>query len=253
MDNIQRAYLTGLTGTVAPFLKKSLHDQSIEVVGHHLRIEHDQDILRSINDVKSYQPNMIFHLALGPIAWAEALARYAYEHNLKFIYISTASVFDDNAAGPYEIDTLVKAKAGYPLYKFQCEEVVRKVNPGAYILRIGWQIDPNQRPDTNNMFRFFKEQFDRQGKIVVSDTFFPSTSWLPDTAKAIVKSLKYPSGLYHLNGNHDSLYAIKTYLKKRFRKDWLIEKDVTFSRNDILLDRRINIPPVIRSWMGVKY
>lgn len=241
-----RAYLTGLTGTVAPYLKSRLIHHGIEVVGKHVRVENDQDIHHSIEDVKLNHPDIIFHLALGPIAWAEALALYAYQQHIKFVYISSASVFDDNAAGPYPINTVVKAKSGYPLYKFQCEEAVRKVNPKAYILRIGWQIDPNQRTDTNNMFRFFKEQLDRQGKIIVSDRFFPSTSWLPDTAKAILECMQHPHGLYHLNGNRHSLFAITVYLKDYFQQTWLIEKDSNFSRNDILLDRLIKVPPIIR-------
>jgi dTDP-4-dehydrorhamnose reductase len=242
----KKVYLTGLTGTVAPFLIKALHAKGFEVVGKHIRIEHDQDVTLSLADIALHRPQQIFHLALGPIMWAEALARYAFVNRLTFIYLSTASVFDDNAAGPYTIDTEVKAKAGYPLYKFQCEQAVKQVNPLAYILRIGWQIDPEQKTNTNNMFRFFKEQLDRQGKIVVSDTFFPSSSWLPDTANAIMASLDHPSGLFHLNGNHHSLFAIAHYLKQRFNYDWVIEKDSHFSRNDVLLDQRIKVPPIIR-------
>jgi dTDP-4-dehydrorhamnose reductase len=113
-----------------------------------------------------------------------------------------------------------------------------KVNPQAYVIRIGWQIDPEQRTDTNNMFRFFQDQLNQQGKIVVSDQYFPSSSWLDDTGKALVNLIRdHPGGLYHLNGNtNDSLYTIASKLNKQFSKKWIIEKDDTLKRNDVLLD-----------------
>ena len=106
------------------------------------------------------------------------------------------------------------------------------------MIRIGWQIDPHQRTDTNNMFRFFQDQLNQQGKIVVSDQFYPSSSWLNDTSDALVNlTLDHPGGLYHLNANmSDSLYTIATKLNRQFNKKWIIEKDDNFKRNDVLLD-----------------
>jgi hypothetical protein len=46
-----------------------------------------------------------------------------------------------------------------------------------------------------------------------------------------------------VNGNHSlSLYEIALKLKERYQLDWVIEKDDTFARNDVLLDHRIHIP-----------
>jgi dTDP-4-dehydrorhamnose reductase len=232
------AYVTGLTGTVAPFLVQALKTRGYFTGGHHIRVNEIHDIPLSLADIDLVKPTIIFHLALGPIAWAEALATYAYQHHLPFVYVSTASVFDDNAAGPYHLSAKVNAKQGYGLYKYQCEQVVFKANPHAYVIRIGWQIDPEQRMDTNNMFRFFQDQLKQQGQIVVSNQFFPSASWLNDTGEALVNvTLNYPSGLYHLNGNlTDSLYTIATKFNQQFKKNWIIEKDDTFKRNDVLLD-----------------
>jgi nucleoside-diphosphate-sugar epimerase len=232
------AYVTGLTGTVAPFLVRALKTRGYATGGHHIRVNEAHDIPLSLADINLVQPTIIYHLALGPIAWAEALASYAYEHHLPFVYVSTASVFDDNAAGPYPLSAIVNARQGYGLYKYQCERAVLKVNPQAYVIRIGWQIDPEQRTDTNNMFRFFQDQLNQQGKIVVSDQYFPSSSWLDDTGKALVNLIRdHPGGLYHLNGNtNDSLYTIASKLNKQFSKKWIIEKDDTLKRNDVLLD-----------------
>lgn len=232
------AYVTGLTGTVAPFLVQALKTQGYATGGHHIRVNEIHDIPLSLANIDLVKPTTIFHLALGPIAWAEALASYANQHHLAFVYVSTASVFDDNAAGPYRLSATVNAKQGYGLYKYQCEQAVLKANPKAYVIRIGWQIDPQQRTDTNNMFRFFQDQLNQQGKIVVSDQFFPSSSWLDDTSQALVNLTRdHPSGLYHLNGNlSDSLYSIARKLNHQFNKKWMIEKDDTFKRNDVLLD-----------------
>ncbi len=232
------AYVTGLTGTVAPFLVQALKTQGYATGGHHIRVNEIHDIPLSLANIDLVKPTTIFHLALGPIAWAEALASYANQHHLAFVYVSTASVFDDNAAGPYRLTATVNAKQGYGLYKYQCEQAVLKANAHAYVIRIGWQIDPQQRTDTNNMFRFFQDQLKQQRKIIVSDQFYPSASWLNDTGEALVNLTRdYPSGLYHLNGNQtDSLYTIASKFNKQFKKNWIIEKDDTFKRNDVLLD-----------------
>ena len=149
------SYLTGLTGTVAPYLLQALQMKGIKTVGKHIHLHEAHQIASSLEDIQSHAIQYLFHLALGPIEWAIALASYAHTHKIPFIYISTASVFDDNANGPYTIHAPVVAKQGYGLYKFQCEQAVKEVNANAYIVRIGWQIDPLRSATSNNMFRFF--------------------------------------------------------------------------------------------------
>jgi dTDP-4-dehydrorhamnose reductase len=238
------AYITGLTGTVSSWLMRSLQKVNVLQVGKHIHLSNHLQIQDSLNDLASQPTNYLFHLALGPLEWATALATYAFKHHIHFIYISTASVFDDNASGPYTLEAIPKPQSGYGLYKYQCEQTVKKVNPYAYIIRIGWQIDPNQNPTTNNMFKFFHDQLQTQGKIRVSSRFYPSSSFLPDTTDALVNiALTQPPGLYHVNGNHTlSLYEIALKLKERYQSNWVIEKDDTFARNDVLLDHRIHIP-----------
>jgi dTDP-4-dehydrorhamnose reductase len=237
-------YLTGLTGTVAPFLKQSFLRHHIVQVGHHIHLNEVSQIVISLDDIRAQPIHYLFHLALGPIEWATALAAYAFEKRIPFIYVSTASVFDENASGPYTIEAIPKPQSGYGLYKYQCEQAVKKVNPHAYIIRIGWQIDPKQNTKSNNMFKFFHDQLQQHGKIKVSSRFYPSSSFLPDTTEAIAKiALTMKPGLYHVNGNHTlSLYEIAFKLKERYQLDWVIEKDDTFARNDILLDDRIHLP-----------
>jgi dTDP-4-dehydrorhamnose reductase len=240
----KNSYITGLTGTVAPYLVQSLLNRDIKLVGNHVHLDHSNQIKYSIMDLSSQPIDYLFHLALGPIEWAVALASYAFKNHIPFIYISTASVFDDNASGPYMIEAIPKPQSGYGLYKYQCEQAVKKVNPHAFIIRIGWQIDPKQNTKSNNMFNFFHDQLQQNGKIKVSSRFYPSSSFLPDTTEAIAKiALTMKPGLYHVNGNHTlSLYEIALKLNERYQLDWVIEKDDTFARNDVLLDDRIHLP-----------
>jgi dTDP-4-dehydrorhamnose reductase len=238
------AYLTGITGTVAPVLAQTLQHHGLRIEGRHVRVNRDEDIQSSLEDVASTQAQIIIHLALGPIAWAKALASYAYNHHLTFVYVSTASVYDDQGSGPYTVDSPVHAKQGYGLYKYQCEEAVKEVNPLAYIVRIGWQIDPQQSPVTNNMFRFFADQIKQQGNIRVSSKFYPSCSFLTDTTEAMYQMIqRHPPGLYFINGNHRlSLYDIAIKLNHQFRLSWTIEATEDFKRNDVLIDPRLPIP-----------
>jgi dTDP-4-dehydrorhamnose reductase len=242
MDSI--AYLTGMTGTVAPVLATTLSKHGYRIVGKHHRIEKDEDILVSLDDLNTTKPRIMVHLALGPIAWAKALALWAYQQQTKFVYVSTASVYDDQGNGPYTIHSPVEAKQGYGLYKFQCEQAVMEVNPLAYIVRIGWQIDPLCSETSNNMFRFFAEQIHTQGKIVVSNQFFPSASFLPDTTEAMYRMIQsYSPGLYFINGNrHLSLYDIAVRLNEKYQQSWVVEKLDNFKRNDMLIDPRLPVP-----------
>ena len=237
------AYLTGMTGTVAPFLANTLRKYGYRIVGKHHRIEKDEQISITLDDLASNKPNIVVHLALGPIAWAKDLALWAYKHQTTFVYVSTASVYDDQGNGPYTIHSPVEAKQGYGLYKFQCEQAVKEANPNAYIVRIGWQVDPLCSETSNNMFRYFADQIRTQGKIVVSSHFFPSASFLPDTTEAIYVMIKsYLPGLYFINGNrHLSLYDIATRLKQNYQRSWIIEESDQFKRNDILIDTRLPI------------
>jgi dTDP-4-dehydrorhamnose reductase len=239
----KRVYITGLTGTLAPFLIRSFKSRGYLHVGQHIHIHNVEDITTSLDDVKQSCPNIIIHAALGPIAWTEALAMYAKHHNIEFVYISSVSVFDENASGPYTVNDIPKTTEGYGGYKYASEQAVMSIYSQASIIRLGWQIDPTGRTDTNNMFRFFNEQHKTKGRIAVSSRFYPSCSYLDDTAKGIIHiiEIKQP-GVYHLNANKDySLFELATLLKTKRNEPWIVEKDDTFSRNDLMIDNRMNL------------
>ena len=243
---MKKAFITGITGTVAPYLKKELQSMGYEVFDKHYRINEEKDL----EDLKLYlneiKPDVIFHLALGPISFAETLALYAKENNIKFSYISTVSVFEDNSGGPYNVDTVVTVKNEYGKYKYECEQVVKVINLNSYIVRIGWQISEKADATTNNMFRFIKDNLNDKNEITVSDKFYPSASLLPVTVRGIVQAtFNHDPGLYFVNSNNGkSLYEILHTLKEKHRTNWIILKDNSFSRNDIMLDSRIEVEEI---------
>ena len=196
--------------------------------------------------MEEIKPDLIYHLALGPVSYAELLASYSKENDIPFVYISTVSVFEDNDGGPYTKDTVVKAKNDYGKYKYDCENAVREIYKNSYIIRIGWQISEIGDSTSNNMFRFIKDNTNEQNEIIVSDESYPSVSFLNETVNTIrniTESCK--PDLYLVNSNtNKSLYDIVTMLCQTFGLGIKVINDSTFKRNDIMIDNRVNIPKI---------
>jgi dTDP-4-dehydrorhamnose reductase len=239
---MKKVYLTGITGTVAPYIKEALLLNGFIVNDKHIRINKNEDILNLKSYLELIEPDLIIHAALGPLEVVEMFATYAKANNIGFIYISTVSVYQDNEGGPYYIEDEIKVKNEYGLYKYNGEQRALAINPNAHIIRLGWQISPIADSTTNNMFKFIKDNTDQQNNINVSDEFYPSVSFLDETAAAIIKIINKPAGLYLVNGNHQySLFEIISILKKKFNLDINVVKDNTFKRNDIMIDNRIKV------------
>lgn len=239
---MKKVYLTGITGTVAPYIKKTLVSNHFQVYDRHIKINHDVDILVLNNLIQNIKPDIIIHAALGLIEVTEMFASYANIQNIPFVYISTVSVFEDNGGGPYDKKDQVDVCNPYGLYKYNSEQKAIKINPNTYIIRLGWQISPIGDSKSNNMFKFIKDNTNDEGMITVSDQFYPSASFLDDTAEAIVNILKNKPGLYLVNSNPGySLYEILHQLKEKFKLHIKINKDNTFKRNDLMIDQEVII------------
>lgn len=239
---MKKVYLTGITGTVAPYIKDALVHQGYHVEHQHFRINN----IEEINQMKSYleqlKPDLIIHAALGPIEITEMFAMYSKNHHIPFVYISTVSVYEDNDGGPYFKDDDIKVKNAYGLYKYTSEQRVLASHSNSYIIRLGWQISPEKNPTSNNMFKFIKEHTDENHNIAVSDLFYPSASFLNDTADAIIEIINKQPGTYLVNGNPKySLFEILHILKERFQLDINIFKENTFKRNDIMVDPEVRV------------
>jgi dTDP-4-dehydrorhamnose reductase len=238
-----RVYITGMTGTVAPYLRENLIQKGYEVVDTHIRINGLRDIQTSLDEIKKANVSMIFHLALGPIEWTKALVTYAVEHHIQFVYISTVSVFEDNAGGPYHIQDEVHVTNEYGLYKYTSEQLVQSIDSHAYIIRIGWQIDPHGNTQSNNMMKFFQDQINQNGVIQASQTYYPSCSMLDDTVEAMTQIVfNQPPGLYLVNANTQySLYEIAAQLIEKWQLNWTLTTS-DFTRNDLMIDARVVVP-----------
>lgn len=239
-----KAFITGITGTVAPYIKRELECNGYTVYDKHFHIN-DEDFSTLNAYLNHVKPDIILHLALGPLSYTRVLAEYAKNSGAKFLYVSTVSVFEDNNGGPYTKNTKVLVENDYGTYKFENEQLVKEVKPDSYIVRIGWQISETGDTDSNNMFQYIKNNI-KDNTIIVSDQFYPSASFLNQTAKAIVDIVtnKKPK-LYLVNSNYDkSLYEIVTLLNKQFNLNLTIKSDSNFKRNDIMIDNSVSIKKI---------
>jgi len=236
-----KAIFTGLNGTVAPYVKQYFEAHGYEVIPYDrnkVPIDDDLKIRVFFNEVN---PDLVIHFAMGAVSWTAVLARLSYEKNIKFVYISTVSVFSNDNFGPHDILAIPDATDDYGQYKRNSEEVVKKVNPLAYIIRLGWQI--GYEKGSNNMIDFLYKRMEQDGIIRASDQWFPSTSFIKDTAKAIfqiVTNLNY--GLYHVNSNdHLTFYEIVKNLSNIY-PDFKVEKSNDFKADHRMVDERVEIP-----------
>lgn len=242
---MKKVYLTGITGTVAPYIKDALFHQGYYVNHKHFRINNIEEIDQIKSHIEHLKPDVIIHAALGPIEVTEMIAMYSKIHQVPFVYISTVSVYEDNNGGPYFKEDDIMVKNAYGLYKYTSEQRALSINSNSYIIRLGWQISPEKNTTSNNMFKFIKDNTDEKNNIAVSDLFYPSASFLNDTADAIVEIIKKQPGIYLVNGNpRYSLFEILHILRNKFQFDINIVKDNSLKRNDIMVDPEVRILPI---------
>ncbi len=241
---MRKALLTGLNGTVAPVLAKRLRAEGVNVVGW------DRDVI-PVDDEKQGEafidgeaPDLIVHLAMGAPAWAGHLAGMAARRKMRFLYISSVSVFDGSRPGPFSPDKEPDAKDDYGRYKADCERIVRAENSEAYVARIGWQIGHHR--GGNHMVDFFCRQQEDQGRIMASDSWIPSCSFLEDTVDGLWRLLlELPPSTYHLEGNDgNSFFAIASQLNAKLAAGWQVEKTADPCIDIRMTDERIKLGPI---------
>jgi dTDP-4-dehydrorhamnose reductase len=230
----KRLLVTGLNGTLAPHLARTLQAHGHEVL-HWDRHALDpntasQEAIHA--HLRTLAPEGIFHLAMGSEAWAAAMARDAALHNTVFVFTSTAMVFDASSGGPHHIDAARTARDDYGRYKIRCEDAVLAANPRAVIARIGYQIDAVNR-SSNNMVAHLLQQA-AQGPIRASQAWIPATSFMQDTAGALHALFNLAAqgtqgqaaGLHHLDSNAADAWTyahIVQTLAQRLQLRWAVE------------------------------
>ena len=237
-----RAIVTGSHGCVAPFIIRELEKRNIEVVifdRTKTNILSYDDVFNFIND---NNPDMFFHIATGDLLWISNIVRACSKLNIKVIYTSTVSVFSESGTGPYTLDSVPDADTGYGIYKIQGEKIVKEYG-NRLTVRLGWQIGYEE--NTNNMLDFLIKQHREKGYIGASRLWYPSCSFLDDTAKTVVDLALKEKGLFQVNGNDKyNFYEIVCGLNKKFNMNWDVRIDNSFSRDDRMIDDRVDIKKI---------
>ncbi len=207
-----KTIFTGLGGTVAPVVADYFTAHKHTIKRYDRDVVGTEDYGRIKTFLETESPDMFLHFALGDAEWAEMLAQACKTMNIKFIYISTVSVYGDHQVGPFTPNVIPEPSSDYGKYKLECEVRVKKANPDTTIIRIGWQI--GTRPGSNNMIDYLDKQMKQYGVVKASTQFYPSASFLDVTAKAIYDIAGLSPDLYHVNSNLDkSFYDIVNILK----------------------------------------
>lgn len=232
-----KVILTGFTGTLAPYVQKALLEKGYEVVLWNRHDVSTEDQTRINRFIEKEKPDYFFHLATGPEAWIERILIALKPVGTTFLFTSTESVFDQTQEGPFTVDTEPRSTSDYGSYKIACEKLIRKTfQDRAYIVRLGWQI--GLHPEKNNMLAYLV----REGTVHASDEWIPSTSFMPDTADALVRIIETcPPGTYHVDGNAEnwSFFQIASALRDAFDLPVQVVKDNRLWHNNRLLSERV--------------
>ncbi|SDX05844.1 sugar nucleotide-binding protein [Paenibacillus sp. CF384] len=238
-----KAMITGNNGAVAPYVNRELKSKGIDVTVWNrelVGIDNEEEVYRFIEETK---PDIFFHIATGPIEWLTYIAKATKKLGVKLVFTSTVSVYSEDKTGPYTPESIPDAENSYGVYKIQCEKLLKELYPEAYILRLGWQI--GSETGSNNMFDFLCRGQQEKGCIEASSQWYPSCSFLEETAAAVVDiALNDESNTYLLNSNRKySFYDIVLYLKELHQQDWKVVETNALVRDDRMFDDRINMKP----------
>ncbi len=235
-----RAIVSGSHGTVAPYLIKELKNRGIDVI---VFDRNKVDILSYdavYNFIKESKCNLFFHLATGDLKWISNIVEACKDLTIKVIYTSSVSVYNEEGTGPYQIDDIPIPNTEYGKYKYEGEKIVL-TNRMNLVARLGWQI--GYEINTNNMYDYLVKQYQNEGIITASKMWYPSCSFIDDTAFSLSDlALNDCKGIYLINSNISyNFYEIVCNLKKKYNTNWQINSDTSFARDDRMFDDRVKI------------
>ncbi len=247
---MKRLLITGMSGTLAPYVAQFFEDNHWQVVNWDHHTISPDDHAASHEFIQQTNPDAICHLAMGSEEWAALLAAWAKQHQRPYMFSSTAMVFDSSQPGPYEIEANRDSQDPYGQYKIRCEDAIWQANPNAMIARLGWQIGDTR--GGNNMLEFLHTMMDEKGKIEASSAWIPATSHMTHTAEVLYQLIeKNEAGLYHVDSNAEtgwSFVELVAALAKHHGQHWVIEENQDYKHDQRLLDRRIQTRP-LNDWL----
>ena len=259
-----KALVTGAGGTVGGALCARLRAQGIEPVGwdRGRAMPGDFDAARALFDAAA--PDVVFNLAMpsrptgvdneGWIVnekWTGDIGRIAAERGVAMVHASTVMVWTNRAVGPFTPDSPPPDETeGYGHSKLMSEHAARSANPDARVVRLGWQI--GEGPGGNNMVDNLERQMAEKGEVAASTRWMPATSFLPDTADALIEAWRRPPGTYLIDSNtrwnfHEIVMALNRLHGGRWNvratEDFTYDQRMTDGRLAVAtLDRRLELP-----------
>ncbi len=227
-----RLLITGLSGTLAPILARAARAKGHTVLGWDHRAF-------GFNDARVFdtlRPDAVAHLAMADASVSSQLALLAAERGLPFIVTSTAMVFHHEPDGPHQPTAKRSAQDAYGLGKIAMEDAVRAAHPGASVVRIGWQIDP--QATGNNMLAALDRWQAEQGEVAASSAWVPACSFMSDTACALLGLIDRP-GVHHVDSNAVDAWPFDRLvhaLSRRFgRSHWRIRSHTDYRHDQRLV------------------
>jgi len=241
-----KALITGSRGAVGAALARRLAAEGHAVVGWDRAAVPVDDYHVMESFVRAEAPDVLFHLAIASsptgrpneswhvnVEWPSELAWITRVLGVRMVFTSSVMVFSDNARGPFTRGSGPDAAEGYGFEKRRAEERVRSQNPGAVIARLGWQI--GDAPGSNNMIDFFAKKTRELGHVPASTRWYPATSFLDDTAEALIALAAMPGDVYLLDGNERwTFHDIARALSRRHGDAWPI-----VPTDDFVFDQRM--------------
>lgn len=235
-----KTIFTGMHGTVAPVVAHYFKEKGAHIITYDRSIISTNNFFEIESFIRMHQPDALLHFAMGAPEWAEMLAKICYQENIKFVFISTSSVYDTSVKGPITIKTKPHALDPYGSYKITSEEKVKSFNKDAYIIRIGWQI--GHQPGSNQMIDFLTKTMEKDGVIEASKKWYPSCSFIEDSAEAIYDILtRLKPDTYLVNSNDGySFYEIVSALK-HIHPNFEVKPTEEPKMNHLMIDDRPKI------------
>lgn len=242
-----KVLITGMRGTLAPYVARAFETKGWETQAWDRSTVSPEDTSAVETFLATVKPDVVCHLAMGAESWAKQLAKYCATENKKFLFTSTAMVFNNEPDGPHNVTDERTARDDYGLYKIRCEDEITSVNPKATIVRIGWQIGDSR--GGNNMLEALHQMHEKGETIRASTTWFPATSFMSDTSAMVCQLLEESKvGIFHLDSNYKprlSYLEIVKGLKKLHNADWKIEACEDYHHDQRLAEERIEMPSIL--------